>query len=78
MPQSRLNKDEIIQLAFLKLGEQHQLYHNNISDRLLIAEQLFNDIIVDLGSDATFTFNSRTIKLDKCREIGRASCRERV
>ena len=65
MPQSRLNKDEIIQLAFLKLGEQHQLYHNNISDRLLIAEQLFNDIIVDLGSDATFTFNSRTIELDK-------------
>ena len=31
MPQSRLNKDEIIQLAFLKLGEQHQLYNNNIS-----------------------------------------------
>lgn len=36
MSQSVLNKDEIIQLAFLKLGEQHQLYHNNISDRLYV------------------------------------------
>lgn len=60
-----LVKQTIIDLAFLKLGEQVQLYNSNITDRLKIASLLFDEVIDQLATDSTFMFNSRTIELDK-------------
>lgn len=60
-----IDKQKIIDLAFLKLGEQTQLYHSNITDRMNIADVLFEDVIDSLATDATFLFNSRTIELTK-------------
>lgn len=60
-----LDKQEIIDLAFLKLGEHNNLYHTNITDRLKIASLLFDEVIKELATDATFMFNSRTIRLNK-------------
>lgn len=59
-----INKSTVINLAFLKLGEQNQLYNINITDRMAIAETLFNTIIKSIASDAQFAFNARTIKLN--------------
>ena len=64
-----IEKQTVIDLAYLKLGEQNQLYHSNITDRMNIASMLFDEVIDDLGTDATFTFNSRTIKLTKNSEV---------
>lgn len=58
-----LNKNDIINLAFLKLGEQNQLYNINISDRMKIAELLFKEVIREIAIDTNFTFNARTIDL---------------
>ena len=60
-----LEKNNIIELAWLKLGEQNQLYNNNITDRMKIASVLFDDVINDIAIDSQFSFNSRTIKLNK-------------
>ena len=59
-----LNKDNIINLAFLRLGEQNQLYNINITDRMKIADTLFDDVINDIATDSNFTFNARTVKLN--------------
>lgn len=58
-----IEKNKIINLAFLKLGEQNQLYNINITDRMKIADTLFEDIINEIAIDTNFTFNARTIKL---------------
>ncbi len=58
-----IEKNRIINLAFLKLGEQNQLYNINITDRTKIADTLFDDIINEIAIDTNFTFNARTIKL---------------
>lgn len=58
-----LNKSNIINLAFLKLGEQNQLYNINISDRIKIAEVLFDEVIREIAIDTNFTFNARTVNL---------------
>lgn len=59
-----LEKNNIINLAFLKLGEQNQLYNINITDRMKIADTLFEDVINDIAVDTNFMFNARTIKLN--------------
>lgn len=59
-----LEKNKIINLAFLKLGEQNQLYNINITDRMKIADTLFEDIINEIAVDSNFMFNARTIKLN--------------
>lgn len=58
-----ISKDNIINLAFLKLGEQNQLYNINITDRMKIADTLFDTVIDELAIDTNFTFNARTVKL---------------
>lgn len=58
-----IEKNKIINLAFLKLGEQNQLYNINITDRMKIADTLFEDIIEEIATDTNFTFNARTINL---------------
>lgn len=58
-----LNKTKIIDSAFLKLGEQNQLYNTNISDKNKIASSLFDEVIDEIAVDSNFTFNSRTILL---------------
>lgn len=62
---NHIDKQKIIDLAFLKLGEQTQLYHSNIIDRMNIADLLFEEVIDALATDATFLFNSRTEELTK-------------
>lgn len=58
-----IEKNKIINLAFLKLGEQNQLYNINITDRMKIADTLFEDIIDEIATDTNFTFNARTVNL---------------
>lgn len=60
-----LSKDKIINLAFLRLGEQNQLYNINITDRMKIADTLFDVVISELATDNNFMFNARTIRLTK-------------
>lgn len=60
-----LEKNNIIHLAWYKLGEQNQLYNNNITDRMKIASILFDDVVDEIAIDATFSFNARTVKLTK-------------
>lgn len=58
-----INKSKIINKAWLKLGEQNQLYNVNITDRMAIAEDLFDDVVNEIAIDSNFTFNARTISL---------------
>lgn len=60
-----IEKNNIITLAWLKLGEQNQLYNNNITDRMTIASTLFDDVIEEIAVDTQFSFNSRTVELSK-------------
>lgn len=60
-----IEKNNVILLAWLKLGEQNQLYNNNITDRMTIASTLFDDVIDDIAVDAQFSFNSKTVQLTK-------------
>lgn len=60
-----ISKDKVINLAFLKLGEQNQLYNINITDRMKIADTLFDVVIDELAIDSNFMFNARTIRLTK-------------
>lgn len=59
-----LNKSNIIELAFLKVGEQNQMYNMNITDKMKVADQLFEDVIKNIAIDSNFTFNSRTVLLN--------------
>jgi hypothetical protein len=58
-----MNKDKIIQTAFIKLGEVHNRYNDNSSDQYKIAYFLLDDIIDNLAYDSTYLFNSTTVKL---------------
>lgn len=60
-----IEKNAIITLAWLELGEQNQLYNNNITDRQTIASTLFDAVIDEIALDANFSFNSKTIQLTK-------------
>lgn len=59
-----LEKSQIIDLAWLELGEQNQLYNINISDRLAIAGTLFDQVVRELAVDSNFMFNAKTVKLN--------------
>ena len=58
-----MDRDKIIQTAFIKLGEVHNRYNDNSSDQYRIAYFLLNDIIDNLAYDTTYLFNSTTVKL---------------
>lgn len=60
-----ISKDDVITLAWMKLGEQSQMYNGNITDRQKVAEYLFNAVIRNIASDANFLFNSRKVTLSK-------------
>lgn len=60
-----INKDNVITLAWMMLGEQSQTYNGNITDRQKIAEYLFDAVIRSVASDENFLFNSRKIALSK-------------
>ncbi|MGL5594099.1 MAG: hypothetical protein ACRDDH_09210 [Cetobacterium sp.] len=60
-----ISKDDVITLAWMKLGEQSQMYNGNITDRQRVAEYLFNSVIRNIASDENFLFNSRKITLSK-------------
>lgn len=60
-----IQKSNVVNLAFLKLGEQNQLYNINITDRVKIAELLFDEVIRDIAVDTNFMFNARTVELTK-------------
>lgn len=59
-----LERAKIIDLAWLKLGEQNQLYNINITDRIAIANNLFDEVMDEIATDANFMFNAKTIKLN--------------
>lgn len=61
---SMLNKSDIVNLAFLKVGEQNQLFNMNITDRLAIASTLFEQCINEIATDSNFMFNAKTVLLN--------------
>lgn len=60
-----LSRDNIIGFAWLKIGEQNNLYNSNTTERNRIAELLLDKIIRNLAADTSFLFNSRKIALEK-------------
>ncbi|MGL4970544.1 MAG: hypothetical protein ACRC45_02825 [Cetobacterium sp.] len=60
-----ISRDSVITLAWMKLGEQSQVYNGNITDRQKVAEMLFDSIIRNVAIDANFLFNSRKVSLNK-------------
>lgn len=60
-----LNKDNIVTMAWLKLGDQNQMYNSNISERQKVASMLFNQVKKELAVDTSFLFNAVTVKLTK-------------
>lgn len=60
-----LNKDRIVQLAWLKLGDQNQYYNGNITETQQVASILFDAIIDEIAMETTFLFNATTVTLNK-------------
>lgn len=60
-----LSRDNIITLAWMKLGEQAQMYNGNITDRQRVGEFLLDAVIRNIASDENFLFNSRKVSLEK-------------
>lgn len=60
-----LDRDRIVQLAWLRLGNQNQLYNGNTTEMQKIAQTLFDSIIDEVAMETTFLFNAVTIKLNK-------------
>ena len=60
-----LNKDRIIQLAWLKIGDQNQYYNGNITETQQVASMLFDSIIDEIAMETIFLFNATTVVLNK-------------
>lgn len=60
-----LDRGNIIELTFLKLGEVGNLYSDNRTEQYKIAETLFKNILETVATDTDFLFNATTVKLDK-------------
>ncbi len=60
-----ISKDTIISLAWLKIGEQNQLYNVNMTERQKIADMLLANIFKNVATDTTFLFNAKTVRLNQ-------------
>lgn len=60
-----LSRDTIITMAWLRLGDQNQMYNANITERQKVADMLFDQVKSDVGVDTTFLFNATTVALTK-------------
>ncbi|WP_438523178.1 hypothetical protein [Cetobacterium sp.] len=55
----------MVQLAYLKLGNQNQYYNGNTTEQQKIASILFDTIIDEIAMETIFLFNAVTVKLNK-------------
>ncbi|MGL5712191.1 MAG: hypothetical protein ACRCX7_07135 [Cetobacterium sp.] len=60
-----ISKDKMVQLAYLKLGNQNQYYNGNTTEQQKIASILFDTIIDEIAMETIFLFNAVTVKLNK-------------
>lgn len=60
-----LDRGNIIELAFLRLGEVGNLYSDNRTEEYKIAEKLLENILETVALDTDFLFNATTVKLEK-------------
>ena len=60
-----LDKGNIIELAFLKLGEVGQIYSDNRTEQYEVAGKLLDNILDTVALDTDFSFNAVTVNLDK-------------
>lgn len=60
-----LNKDNIITMAWFRLGDQNQMYNSNLTERQKVAGMLFEQVRRELATDTTFLFNAVTVTLTK-------------
>lgn len=60
-----LDRGNIIELAFFRLGETVQIYSDNMTEKHKIAEKLLENVVETLAMDTDFLFNATTVKLEK-------------
>ena len=60
-----LDRGNIIESAFLKLGEVGQIYSDNRTEQYEVAGKLLDNILETVALDTDFLFNAVTVKLDK-------------
>ena len=60
-----LDRGNIIEHAFLKVGDPGQIYPDNRTERYNIAEKLFDNILDTVALDTAFLFNAVTVNLTK-------------
>jgi hypothetical protein len=60
-----LDRGNIIELAFLKLGEVGQIYSDNRTEQYEVTEKLLDDILQTVALDTDFLFNATTVSLTK-------------
>ena len=60
-----LDRGNIIEHAFLKVGDPGQIYSDNRTERYNIAEKLLDNILDTVALDTAFLFNAVTVNLTK-------------
>ena len=60
-----LDRGNIIEQAFLKVGDPGQIYSDNRGERYDIAEKLLDNILETVALDTDFLFNATTVSLTK-------------
>lgn len=60
-----IDRGNIIELAFFKLGETVQIYSDNMAEKHKIAEKLLENVLETLAMDTDFLFNATTVRLEK-------------
>ena len=60
-----LDRGNIIESAFLKLGEIGQIYSDNRTEQYEVAGKLLDNILETVALDTDFLFNATTVNLNK-------------
>ena len=60
-----LDRGNIIESAFLKLGEVGQIYSDNRTEQYEVAGKLLDNILETVALDTDFLFNATTVNLNK-------------
>ena len=60
-----LDRGNIIEQAFLKVGDPGQIYSDNRTERYKVAEKLLDNILETIALDTAFLFNAVTVNLTK-------------
>ena len=60
-----LDRGNIIESAFLKLGEVGQIYSDNRTEQYEVAGKLLDNILETVALDTDFLFNATTVSLNK-------------